>query len=75
MPCFQRNAPGYAAVQAASTGPFTTEADCLQACKEGACCNGETCTVRPQCKCNAANGEVFQGVGTVCAPNPCNPLP
>lgn len=52
-------------------GGYATEADCLQACKEGACCNGTTCTVKPQCQCNAAAGEVFKGVGTVCSPNPC----
>lgn len=50
---------------------FATEAECLQACKEGACCNGTTCSVKPQCQCNAAAGEVFKGVGTVCSPNPC----
>lgn len=52
-------------------GGFLTEADCLNACKEGACCNGTTCSVKPQCQCNAAAGEVFKGVGTVCSPNPC----
>jgi hypothetical protein len=69
MPCyeFQSDSP---------SGPpwssgFASEADCLQACGEGACCNGTTCTVKPQCQCNAAAGEVFKGVGTVCSPNPC----
>jgi len=55
---------------AASSGSYRTEADCLNACKEGACCNGTTCSVKPQCQCNAAAGEVFKGVGTVCSPNP-----
>jgi hypothetical protein len=41
--------------------------------RTGACCNGTTCTVKPQCQCNAAAGEVFKGVGTVCSPNPCDP--
>lgn len=40
-------------------------------CCGGACCNGTTCTVKPQEECNAAAGEVFKGVGTVCDPNPC----
>jgi len=31
--------------------PFSTEAECNQACKEGACCEGTTCTVKPQCQC------------------------
>jgi len=49
---------------------YATEADCLQACKEGACCDGTTCTVKPQCQCQGA-GKVFKGVGTTCSPNPC----
>lgn len=40
-------------------------------CEEGACCNGTTCSVKPQSQCNAAAGEVFKGAGTVCSPNPC----
>jgi hypothetical protein len=43
--------------------------------RTGACCNGTTCTVKPQCQCNAAAGEVFKGVGTVCSPNPCGDCP
>jgi len=70
MPCYQsNNAPsGYGKI---GTGGYATEAECLQACKEGACCNGTTCTVKPQCQCNAAAGECFKGVGTTCEPNPC----
>jgi hypothetical protein len=49
---------------------YATEADCLQACKEGACCEGTTCTVKPQCQCQGA-GKTFKGVGTTCTPNPC----
>jgi hypothetical protein len=45
--------------------PFRTEADCLNACKEGACCEGTTCTVKPQCQCQGA-GKTFKGVGTTC---------
>jgi hypothetical protein len=51
-------------------GGYTTEADCLQACKEGACCEGTTCTVKPQCQCQGT-GQTFKGVGTTCTPNPC----
>lgn len=54
------------------SGPFTSQADCLEACKEGACCNGTTCTVKPQCQCNGT-GDVFKGIGTTCSPNPCCP--
>lgn len=75
MPCRQastyNNAHGSGSP---SGGGYATEADCLQACKEGACCNGTTCTVKPQCQCNAAAGEVFKGIGTVCSPNPCGPV-
>lgn len=38
----------------------------------GACCNGTTCTVKPQSECNGT-GEVFKGIGTTCSPNPCDP--
>ena len=67
---------------------YTTEAECLAACKEGACCEGqplhpsipETCAVKPMCQCQGA-GKSFAGIGTTCSPNPCasgtagNPLP
>jgi hypothetical protein len=54
----------------AGGGGYTTEADCLQACKEGACCEGTTCSVKPQCQCQGT-GKTFKGVGTTCTPNPC----
>lgn len=50
--------------------PHRTEADCLKACKQGACCDGVTCTVKPECQCQGA-GQEFKGVGTLCTPNPC----
>jgi len=56
---------------AATSGSYRTEADCLQACQEGACCEGTTCSVKPQCQCQSAE-KVFKGVGTVCSPNPCD---
>ena len=74
MPCYQSNEVP-AGFSVSGSGVYQSEAECLEACKEGACCNGTTCTVKPQCQCNAAAGEVFKGVGTVCSPNPCNPLP
>lgn len=49
---------------------YSTLAACLEACKEGACCEGTTCTVMAQCQCQGA-GKVFKGVGTTCSPNPC----
>lgn len=50
--------------------PFRTEAECNQACGDGACCEGANCSVKPKCQCQGT-GKVFQGVGTVCTPNPC----
>lgn len=71
MPCRQQSQFGGATGFGSGAGGYATEAECLEACKEGACCTGTTCTVKPQCQCNAAAGEVFKGVGTVCSPNPC----
>ena len=72
MPCSQRttltNQTGFTI--SPSSGGYATEADCLQACKEGACCEGATCTVKPQCQCQGT-GKTFKGVGTTCSPNPC----
>jgi len=53
------------------SGSHATEAECLAACQEGACCEGTTCSVKPQCQCQGT-GKVFKGVGTVCSPNPCD---
>ena len=62
MTCLQ--IPVYFGVPAKS-GSHPTEADCLQACKEGACCEGTTCSVKPACQCQGT-GKVFSGVGTTC---------
>lgn len=51
-------------------GGFATEAECLEACKEGACCEGTTCSIKPQCQCQGT-GKTFKGIGTTCSPNPC----
>ena len=70
MPCIQSATNGGGAPSFA--GPFKTEADCLKTCAEGACCEGDVCTVRRGCECQGA-GQVFKGVGTTCTPNPCAP--
>lgn len=67
MTCLQ--VPTYLGVPAKS-GPHASEAECNQACQEGACCQGASCSVKPQCQCQGT-GKVFKGVGTVCTPNPC----
>ena len=65
MPCYQStNLPS--GVTTTGRTSYTTEADCNQACKEGACCEGTTCTVKPQCQCQGT-GKTFKGVGTTCA--------
>lgn len=54
-------------------GGYATEAECLQACKEGACCESNgTCSVKPQCQCQET-GQTFKGVGTVCTSSVCYP--
>lgn len=53
-----------------SGGGYRTEAECLAACQEGACCESAGCAVKPQCQCKGA-GKFFQGVGTTCSPDPC----
>lgn len=50
--------------------PYRTEAECLQACRDGACCEGTTCSVKPQCQCQG-DDKKFQGIGTVCAADTC----
>jgi hypothetical protein len=73
MPCYK---PEQLPAGVTTTGrtSYATEAECLQACQEGACCDGTACSVKPQCQCQGA-GKTFQGIGTTCSPNPCNPLP
>lgn len=70
MPCYQStNLPS--GITTTGRTSYATEADCLQACKEGACCEGTTCSIKPQCQCQGT-GKVFKGVGTTCEPNPCD---
>lgn len=70
MPCYQSPnfPPGFTTTGRTS---YRTEAECNQACQEGACCEGTTCTVKPQCQCQE-EGQTFKGVGTTCEPNPCS---
>lgn len=49
---------------------YASQQECLNACKEGACCTDTTCSVVAQCQCQGA-GQTFNGVGTTCSPNPC----
>ena len=74
MPCYQQTAATFLGLDRRTQTSYATEADCLNACKEGACCEGTTCSIKPACQCQGT-GQVFKGVGTVCTPNPCNPLP
>ncbi len=69
MPCYQpSNLPsGFTTTGRPS---YKTEAECNQACQEGACCDGTTCTVKPACQCQGT-GKAFKGVGTTCEGNPC----
>ena len=64
MPCYQStNLPsGFLTTGRTS---YKTEAECNQACQEGACCEGTTCSVKPACRCQGT-GKVFKGVGTTC---------
>lgn len=74
MPCLQSSTPPAGSPlsgQTPASGGYTTEADCLQACKEGACCEGTTCSVKPQCQCQGT-GKTFKGVGTTCANIACS---
>jgi hypothetical protein len=55
MTCYQStNLPrGFPATGRTS---YRTEAECNQACGDGACCEGTTCTVKPQCQCQCTSG-------------------
>ena len=71
MACFQQKDLQPLGINQTNLGTsYATLAECLQACKEGACCEGTTCSIKPQCQCQGA-GKTFKGVGTTCSPNPC----
>lgn len=62
MGCYQFNSGTAAAAsfgvsgEAASLTRHRTQEDCLNACKEGACCEGGSCTVKPKCRCQCTAG-------------------
>ena len=69
MPCFNTSTRAIATGVSGTT--YATEADCLNACKEGACCESNgTCSIKPACQCQGA-GKVFKGVGTACGTGAC----
>ncbi len=69
MPCYQPTnfPPGFTTT--GRTG-YRNEAACNNACGEGACCEGRSCTVKPACQCQGA-GQVFKGAGTTCTGGIC----
>lgn len=69
MTCYQSTSLPSGVTSTGRTG-YATEADCLNACKEGACCTGTTCSVKPQCQCQGT-GQTFKGIGTVCTGTSC----
>jgi hypothetical protein len=69
MPCYQSANFPSGFTTTGRTG-YATEADCLNACKEGACCEGTSCSIKARCQCQGT-GQTFKGVGTTCAGCPC----
>lgn len=62
MACYQFNSSSTAASRfgvsssdAAALQTYRTQEECLNACKEGACCEGSGCTVKPKCRCKCAS--------------------
>ena len=72
MPCYQQTTDTYGGLSRRTATGYATEAECLQACKEGACCEGTTCSIKPQCQCQGT-GKTFKGVGTTCSSGTCDP--
>ena len=71
MTCYQStNLPQ--GVTTSGRTSYATEAECLQACQEGACCDGTTCSIKPQCQCqcrsNSCCGPDTLTVGGVTGP-------
>jgi len=64
MPCYQTSNLPAGFVTTGRT-VHRTAAECNQACGEGACCEGTSCSVKPACRCQGA-GKTFRGVGTTC---------
>jgi hypothetical protein len=59
MPCYQSTNLPSGVTTTGRTG-YQTQADCLNACKEGACCElidgVGSCNIKPQCQCLCTNG-------------------
>jgi len=70
MGCYQVGSTTAANGAARLPATYRTEAECNQACQEGACCEGTSCSVKPQCQCQG-DDKKFQGIGTVCAADTC----
>lgn len=74
MPCKKAQGGG-SPFGASGAGPYATEEECLNACKEGACCDisdpqDPFCYIVPQCVC-LQDGNTFLGVGTACVDGQC----
>jgi hypothetical protein len=69
MACFQtkkaKHPFSYSPEIDASSGGYKTLAECLEACGEGACCTGASCSIVPKCLCQG-EGQSFRGVGSSC---------
>lgn len=74
-PCFQGDpGPGFWAKE---HGPYASQEECDADCSiKGACCDGESCTLKTKCECRRTPGAYFLGVGTTCddEPCPCTPV-
>lgn len=80
MACYQFNTGSAAASafgvssDAAALQTYRTQEECLNACKEGACCEGASCSVKPKCRCKCMSNSccgpdtttVFGVTGPVC---------
>ena len=55
MPCYKSSSLPSGFTTTGRTS-YKTETDCLNACQEGACCEGTTCSVKPQCQCQCTSG-------------------
>lgn len=75
MPCIESDSIPPEGYYTDDSTVYESEEDCLDACAEGACCETDgTCSIKPQCECDTANGAVFAGIGEgceACAPCGC----
>lgn len=69
-PCFQGD-PGRG-FWPKDHGPYTSKEECDAECSIlGACCDGESCTLKTKCECRDIPGAYFLGAGTDCNSDPC----